>query len=397
MNPLFLPRFGTSISVDRRRLIIANKIENSRVEFYPHQIPYDSLIIDGHSGAITFESLFWLARHDISATIIRWNGDVVSSFLTKEPVSGKLRVSQYQKYLDNEERSMIAKTILNQKIANSYRVLVGLSRYYSEIDKAEVQRTFENLRSKYEHSAELLTYEGNVAIFYWRQMRKVFNKLYPNFNFTDRNGSRHSWNMNASDEVNALLNYGYAIAESEVRKDINAIGLDPAVSFLHELANRVSLVYDLQELCRFIVDISVVELLEGKKLKKSDFLVTDAFHLRLKVDTAKALIEKIKVNFNMKVSYKGKNWSYQNILLDNIRGLANYIEGKTSTFTLNIPDLELNRVDDVDLRSRIMSMTIEERKRRGLARNTVWYIQQNLKNGKKIAIYGKVMAKLAKQ
>ncbi len=111
--------------------------------------------------------------------------------------------------------------------------------------------------------------------------------------------------------------------------------------------------------------------------------------------TAKALIEKVKVNFNMKVSYKGKNWSYEQILLINVRSLANYIEGKTSTFTLNIPDTELNRVDDVDLRGRIMGMTIEERKRLGIKRNTLWYMQKNIEKGKKVKIYEKVMNKLS--
>ncbi|MEM3503969.1 MAG: CRISPR-associated endonuclease Cas1 [Nitrososphaeria archaeon] len=41
--------------------------------------------------------------------------------------------------------------------------------------------------------------------------------------------------MNASDEINALLNDGYAVLESEVRKDLNSIGLDPSIGFLHEL------------------------------------------------------------------------------------------------------------------------------------------------------------------
>lgn len=80
-----------------------------------------------------------------------------------------------------------------------------------------------------------MMYEGRIATFYWDCLAKVFNKLYPAFNFKSRKNKSYSWNMNASDEVNALLNYGYAILESEVRKDINAVGLDPAIGFLHEL------------------------------------------------------------------------------------------------------------------------------------------------------------------
>lgn len=65
------------------------------------------------------------------------------------------------------------------------------------------------------------------------------------------------------------------------------------------------------------------------------------------------------------------------------------------TFTL--PEVQVRRNDDLDLRSRIMNMTIEERRSIGLARNTYFYMKRNLKTGKKIQIYGKVMEKLAKQ
>lgn len=35
----------------------------------------------------------------------------------------------------------------------------------------------------------------------------------------------YSWNINASDPVNALMNYGYVILESIVKKDINTVVL----------------------------------------------------------------------------------------------------------------------------------------------------------------------------
>jgi CRISPR-associated protein Cas1 len=104
--------------------------------------------------------------------------------------------------------------------------------------------------------------------------------------------------MNASDPINALLNYGYAILESMVRKEINTIGLDVSIGYLHEIApSKHPLVYDLQELFRYIVDYSVIELLETG-LKKSDFITTENYHIRLKPNTAKLLIEKIENNFN---------------------------------------------------------------------------------------------------
>ena len=49
--------FGTSINVDKRRLIITNKLKGTRREFYPHKINHDGIIIDGHTGNITFEAM----------------------------------------------------------------------------------------------------------------------------------------------------------------------------------------------------------------------------------------------------------------------------------------------------------------------------------------------------
>lgn len=79
-----------------------------------------------------------------------------------------------------------------------------------------------------------------------------------------------------------------------------------------------------------MVDLSVIQLLEEKKLKKSDFIVTENYNIRLKETAAKALIDKIKQYFNAKAFYNGKYYSYQNILYENVRLLANYILGKLS-------------------------------------------------------------------
>ena len=167
--------------------------------------------------------------------------------------------------------------------------------------------------------------------------------------------------MKASDEINALLNYGYAILESEVRKDINAVGLDPAIGFLHELdESKEPLVYDMQELFRWVVDLSVIQLLEEKKLKKSDFIVTENYHIRLKEHTAKMLIEKIKLNMNAKAAFKGRNAAYQTILSGNIHGLAHFVIGKNKTLSFDIPTLAVKRNDNLDIQQRILTMTPAE-------------------------------------
>jgi len=45
LNPLLITGFGTSINVDKRKLIITNKLKDTRLEFYPHKINHDGIII----------------------------------------------------------------------------------------------------------------------------------------------------------------------------------------------------------------------------------------------------------------------------------------------------------------------------------------------------------------
>ena len=136
--------------------------------------------------------------------------------------------------------------------------------------------------------------------------------------------------MNASDPINALLNYGYAILESTVKKDINAIGLDVSIGYLHEIApSKHPLVYDLQELFRYVVDYSVIELLETK-LKISDFITTENYHIPLKPNMAKLFIEKIENNFNKRCEFRNKQQTFDNIIFENVRELGRYISGRAN-------------------------------------------------------------------
>ena len=399
MNPLLISGFGTNISVDKRRLIIQNKLDNERYEYYPHQIKHDSVIVDGHTGSISFEAMRWLVKHNIPIAMLNWNGNLLSVTLPKETVSSKLRLRQYEIYQNDEKRYGIAYPIVEEKVKQSINLLNELSKYYSEIDANTInsesnKESMFKLKTAYDYR-NLMMYEGRIADIYWVTLSKIFTTLSPEFNFKSRRGKTSSWNMNASDEVNALLNYGYAVLESEVRKDLNSIGLDPSISFLHELSNsRASLVYDIQELYRWLVDLSVIQLLEEKRLKKVDFIVTENYNIRLRESTAKALIEKIKLNFNARALYNGKYYSYQNILYENVRLLANYIMGKSGKLQFNVPEFVIKREDNTDIRSKVLSLTPQDRKKLGINKSTLWYMQKHVREGKRIKVYGKVMGKI---
>ena len=56
--------------------------------------------------------------------------------------------------------------------------------------------------------------------------------------------------------------------------------------------------------------------------------------------------------------------------------------------------MKLNRHDDVELRNKILDMTSDERKRLGINKSTLWYIQKNLSEGRTPKIYEKILLKI---
>ena len=158
--------------------------------------------------------------------------------------------------------------------------------------------------------------------------------------------------------------------------------------------SRASLVYDVQELYRWLVDLSVIQLLEEKRLKKTDFIITENYNIRLRESAAKALIEKIRFNFNTTALYNGKYFTYQNILYENIRLLANYIIGKSNKLQFNIPLFNIKREDSADIREKLLSLTPADRKKLGINKSTLWYMQKHVKEGKRIKIYNKTIKRL---
>jgi len=174
--------------------------------------------------------------------------------------------------------------------------------------------------------------------------------------------------------------------------------LDYFIEFLYEInLSRTPLVYNIQELFRWLIDISVIQLLEEKKIKKLDFIITENYHTRLGENVSRLLIEKINSNFNARYNYKnGRNYSYQIILQNNLQQLANFIVEKKREFDFVIPKMRLNRKDNLRLREKILTITNDERKMLGINKSTLWHMKNNLKEGKTIDIYDKVLAKINK-
>ncbi len=54
------------------------------------------------------------------------------------------------------------------------------------------------------------------------------------------------------------------------------------------------------------------------------------------------------------------------------------------------------RLKDNTIRNRVLTLTPQDRKRLGINKSTLWYMQKHIREGKRIKVYGKIMNKLGK-
>ena len=151
------------------------------------------------------------------------------------------------------------------------------------------------------------TFEGRLAKAYFEAVEGTsikFEKSYskvipPHWKSITTRTSPLSHNHGARHAVNpfhALLNYAYTVCESQVRQALVAAGFDVACGFLHaDKLYRDSLVYDLIELFRPLVDALVLKLIQTTTFKKGDFIPMHNGAVRLNQQLARYVVATCQV------------------------------------------------------------------------------------------------------
>ena len=394
MRPLLLHGFGTSVRVNGRTLEVAWRSEGRKEAYRPRQLPFDSVVVDSLTGSVSFEALRFLAVHDVPVTLLRWNGSVLSTILPRGPANGDLRIGQVGAYSDPDRRLRIGREFIRTKVAKSLELGEHLSAFLP-FDPDPVRA--EAARALGESVNDLRVYELRVAQAYWKQYAKAVEKLWPKANFEGRRSPQRSWNNSAADPTNSLLNYGYSLLESACRSAIVAVGLLPEIGFVHEAApSKLPLAYDLQEPFRWLVDLSVIELLrDGRLDRKADFVVTENYHVRLRPKAAKALMDRLSANMNRKVTLGARNYSYETLVLEAARKLARALLNPKIRFDLSVPFAvgESGHVES-ETAAKVACMTYAEARELGISKAGLWDMKRRAMDGKPLKLYRKVSRKL---
>lgn len=144
-----------------------------------------------------------------------------------------------------------------------------------------------------------------------------------NFIMPDRYKFNGRSRQPAKDEFNCMLNYGYGVLYSLVEKACIIAGLDPYVGFIHtDNYNKKSLVFDLIEMFRVLVDRTIVYLFSQRKVKQEYFdKLKNGFTLNK--DGKAVVIGALNETFEKSVRYRGRNIKNRDIIQFECHRIAN--------------------------------------------------------------------------
>ncbi len=100
-------------------------------------------------------------------------------------------------------------------------------------------------------------------------------------------------------------------------------------------------------------------------------------------------MEELDRQFSQVTKYGMRNEQWGTIIDMKANELANYLIGKKKSLEFGSPSLNLERIDNKELRDKIMSMSYYKWHKMGYSKGTLHYMKKNAKENKPFKLYEK--------
>lgn len=224
-------------------------------------------VVLGRSSQISTAAVFELLGLGIPVVYVDDYGKILGSFCNERQSAARL-LRQLEIFRDADKQLVLTMEIITEKILNQQNLL---RQYTKTKDSDKLSGRIKRLKLQGDkvNSAgdleEIRGLEGMASKIYFGAFPELLDVT--RWNWKGR--SQHP----ALDPVNALLNYGYAFLEREVRIVAAMVGLDARIGFFHSNDGRKdSLIFDLMELFRQpVIDRFVLNVLNRRMVAPEDF------------------------------------------------------------------------------------------------------------------------------
>jgi CRISPR-associated endonuclease Cas1 len=235
------------------------------------------LVVIGSDGMVSLAALRWLSVQEASFVMLERDGSVLTTTGPVCPSDAKLRRAQALAH-SSGAALRISRELIGQKLAGQEEVARNtlldtttadtIARFRAEVPTADAIGT-----------VRLLESQGAAA--YWA----AWHDLPINFPKKDLRRVPDHWRRFgarvspltgsprlAANPINAILNYLYALLESEARLAVSSLGLDPGLGVLHvDTTARDSLACDVMEPVRAQVDRYILDFVTRQPLSREWF------------------------------------------------------------------------------------------------------------------------------
>ncbi len=276
---LTLNGYGITVCVDRGHLTLKDGIGKDRREARFPRVGHGlrRLIVIGSDGIVSLAALRWLADQDAAFVMLDRDGSVLATTGPVRPSDARLRRTQALATQSGTDLR-ITRALISAKLLGQERIA------RESLHNATAAQTISQARIALDTAATIPSIRGlesKAAYAYWH----AWKPLPVNFPKVDTRKIPDHWKVFgtrispvsgsprcAVNPPNAILNYLYAILESESRLALAAVGLDPGLGFMHaDSRTRDSLACDVMETVRPAVDAYVLDWLTNRLFRRKDF------------------------------------------------------------------------------------------------------------------------------
>jgi CRISPR-associated endonuclease Cas1 len=292
--------YGINVSIDKGHLVLKDGVGDERRagRFARVNHGIKRLVIIGADGMVSLAALRWLTDQNASFVMLERDGTLLA---TTGPVAASdARLRRAQACAGESELGLeISRQLITQKLDGQARVARECLR---DTASADAIAGYRNELKSARTPGDVRTLEARAGAAYWigwhgvrMQFPKKDARLVPEhwLTFGSRTSPLSGFSPRlAVNPLNAILNYAYAILESETRLAIAAMGMDAGMGFLHtDNDRRDSLACDLMEVVRPNVDAFVVDWVSRSPFKREWFFEQRNGNARLMADFAATLSE----------------------------------------------------------------------------------------------------------
>jgi CRISPR-associated protein Cas1 len=289
LNTLFVTTQGTYLSKDGDTVLV-NHEQEVKLRVPIHNL--GSIVCFGNVLCSPF-LLGFCGERNVTLSFLTQNGRFLAR--VQGPVSGNvlLRREQYRRADDPVVSAEVARSVVTAKIANSRIVLQRTLRDRPDLPgQGAIRQALDDLQCYIKTLQEQATVdqirgvEGNAAAAYFGVFDHLITCNKEHFFFRER--SRRP----PLDNINALLSFLYTLLVHDVSAALEAVGLDPAVGYLHrDRPGRPGLALDLmEELRAYVADRLALSLVNRQQVKPEGFTKTESGAVVMDDQTRKTVL-----------------------------------------------------------------------------------------------------------